>query len=66
MLLHFVAQCDFNGISTEGFIDCHLILDGGNSTYKVLEAGEGVSIISHTLEIDPNCVERNEVRKINM
>ena len=63
MLLHFVAQCDFNGISTENFNDCHLILDGDNSTYKVLEGGEGVSIISHTLEIDPNCVETNEARK---
>ena len=63
LLLHFVAQCDFNGISTEDFNDCHLILDGDNSTYKVLEGGEGVSIISHTLEIDPNCVETNEARK---
>ena len=64
MLSPLVAQCDFKGISTEGFNDCHLIFDDDNSTYKVLEGGEGVSIISHTLQIDPNCVETNEVRTI--
>ena len=56
-----VDVCNCAGILAEPFDGCESIFDNDENSYKKLEADNGFYPKIHTLEINPQCVDTEEV-----
>ena len=56
-----VDVCNCAGILFEPFDGCESIFDNDENSYKRLDRGIGLYTKIHTLEIDPLCVDAEEV-----